>query len=236
MNLVSPGKNSRGNTMEKQWIEFFNLWAETEEYHGRIQEAKKVIEKALKNYKNPYISYSGGKDSTVMLHMVLQQKHDISVWHWDYGDQLMPRDIEEEVLNNAGMIGAEEIIVCKRQGDDARTNSGPGYKQFFGTLKKLKEKYGWDLGFVGVRQEESRRRTRIYKSFFKEDNCYPLLKLTWKDIWAYIVSNELPYASVYDKYLKLNGYDQARLVTFFDKEFDFGMYVDCVLMPEFRND
>lgn len=235
MSSAGHGKSLRGNTMEQRWIETFQMWSKTEEYQGRIKEAQNVIKTALSRYNNPYLSYSGGKDSTVMLHLVLQQKADIPVWHWDYGEQLMPREIEKEVVINANEIGAKKIIVCKRKGENARDDYVSGYRQFFRTLKKLKEKYRWDLGFVGVRQEESYRRKRLYKSFFRDNICYPLLKLSWKDIWACIVSNKLPYASVYDTYSELVGWDKSRLVTFFDNEFESVVHLDSVLMPEFRN-
>ena len=67
--------------------------------------------------------------------------------------------------------------------------------------------------------------------------CFPLLNLTWKDVWAYIISNNLPYPSIYDRYAEVLGYDKVRLVTFFDNEFEKlgAPYLDGVLMPEFRN-
>jgi len=223
--------------MEKHWIETFKLWAETDEYHGKVKEAQKIIKKALTRYNNPYLSYSGGKDSLVMTHLILQEDPDIPVWHWDYGDALMPREIEKEVIDNAYKIGVKNLIIRKRRGRDARTNHGSGYKQFFGVLNHLKKENNWDLGFIGVRREESKKRERNYKSHFIENNCYPLLNLSWIDIWAYIVSNNLNYPSTYDKYSKVYGWDKSRFVTFFDGEFDFlgSSNVDGVLMPEFRN-
>jgi len=237
MSSAGPGKNLKVNIMKKKWIKTFRLWSETEEYFNRIKQAQKITKAALSKYNNPYLAFSGGKDSTVMLDMVLKEYPWIPVWHWDYGDQLMPREIEEEVINNAKLIGVNNLFVEKRVGSDARVNSGSGYKQFFGSIDNLRKKHGWDLGFIGVRQEESYKRKSNYKNFIVKNNCYPLLKLTWMDVWAYIVSNDLPYPLVYDKYSRLLGYDVSRFVTFFDKEFEHlgSCIVDGVLMPEFRN-
>ena len=238
MSLAGPGKNLKGGIMKKEWIKTFKLWAETKEYKSSISLAQKVIKGAINKYNNPYLSFSGGKDSTVMLHLVLQEYGEIPVWHWDYGNQLMPRSIEKEVVMNARKIGVKKLIVEKRQGFDARVNPGQGYKQFFGSINRLKKEHGWSLGFVGVRQEESIKRKSNYKSFIIDDNCYPLLKMCWRDVWAYIVSNDLPYPSVYDKYSELLGYDKSRFVTFFDKEFEHigACNIDGVLMPGFRNE
>ncbi len=61
--------------------------------------------------------------------------------------------------------------------------------------------------------------------------------LRWRDVWAYIFSKNLPYASVYDTYAPVVGLENCRLVTFFDPEFDkFGSgNVDSALMWRFRH-
>ena len=66
--------------------------------------------------------------------------------------------------------------------------------------------------------------------------CYPLANLTARDIWAYIVSNNLPYCSHYDRYGALLGIEQVRMSTFFDPEFDMlgASNIDGLLMPEFK--
>ncbi len=224
-------------TMERVWTETFILWSETSEYREKVREAKGIINKALRQYTNPYVSYSGGKDSLCLLHLVLQEQNDVDIWHWDYGDTLMPRSIEKEILKNAREIGAKNIIIKKR-GDNkhAREDYKFGYRHFFISLIQLKKEKGWDLGFIGIRKEESLRRERQYSHFFDKQSCYPILNFTWKDVWAYIVSNGISYPSIYDKYSKIYGWDKVRLVTFFDPEFDkFGSSnVDGVLMPEFR--
>lgn len=234
MNSVNPGKNLKVNIMQKKQIKTFQMWSKRNEYKSHIRTAERVITGALDD-SNSYVAYSGGKDSLVLLHLVLQQNQDVDVWHWDYGDHLMPRYLEEEVIKNAEMMGTSNIIICKRKGGDARTNHATGYKQFFGTLNKLKKKHGWNLGFVGIRREESCNRKNKYTKFFMDDCCYPLLNLTWLDIWAYIVSNKLPYPSTYDSYSEVVGWDKSRFVTFFDEEFQHKNAIDGILMPEHRN-
>ncbi len=224
--------------MKRIWAETFIFWSETSEYRKRVREAKDIIDQALKRYANPYVAYSGGKDSLCLLHLVLQEQNDIDVWHWDYGDALIPRSIEREIIKNARQIGAENIVIRKRGNNKhARENYKFGYHHFFVSLNKLKKERGWNLGFIGIRKEESLRRKREYSHFFDKHNCYPILNFSWKDVWAYIVSNNLPYPSIYDRYAEVLGYDKVRLVTFFDSEFEYlgAPYIDGVLLPEFRN-
>ena len=233
-------QNKIKNKMKHIWYETFKLWSETEEYKGKIEESKKVITKAFTYYKNPYIAYSGGKDSIVMLHLVLQQKPNIDIWHFDHGKALMPREIEREIIHNARLLGAKNLIIkTSKQLDkeSARWDYKIWYNSFFGILNSVTKERGWDGVFLGLRQEESIKRKIRAKEFFNGSECYPLANWTWKDVWAYIVSNNLPYPSIYDRYAEVLGYDKVRLVTFFDMEFERlgSVYVDGVLMPEFRN-
>lgn len=66
---------------------------------------------------------------------------------------------------------------------------------------------------------------------------YPLDKWGWRDIWAYIVSRELPYPKLYDVYGPLLGWDKARFVNFFSKRFENlgSPYLDGFFFPQFRN-
>jgi 3'-phosphoadenosine 5'-phosphosulfate sulfotransferase (PAPS reductase)/FAD synthetase len=212
----------------------FIYYSHRKEFKDNIRTSKKVIKKAFDEH-NPYVSFSGGKDSTVMTHLVLSLFPDAFIWHWDYGDYLIPRPIYKEVINNLHNLDAKNIIINKRTGEDARTNHGSGYHQFFQQIKENKEEYGFDMGLVGVRREESVTRKNKYTEHFQDGDCYPLLDWSYKDIWAYIIINDLPYPSVYDFYAPIMGWDQARFVTFFDGEFStLQCLLDGVVLPEYR--
>ncbi|OYT64161.1 hypothetical protein B6U67_00735 [Methanosarcinales archaeon ex4484_138] len=228
--------------MDEIWRETFLFWSETEEYQKKVKEVKKNVQMALNRFRKPYVSFSGGKDSTVMLHLVLEQKPDVMVFHWDYGRYFIPREIEREFLNNAQKIGARNIVVkssslYEKKGRGAQNVLG---RVMIGLVVPQLKKEGYDGCFVGLRAEEASRRNARTKNLFESGiitSTFPIRHLTWKDVWAYIVSNNLPYPSVYDKYAKVLGWDKVRLVTFFDPEFDkFGSpNIDGILMSEFRN-
>jgi len=97
--------------MDRRWKNTFQMWSATKEYKNKVKEAKEIIKQCFKQFKNPYVAYSGGKDSIAMLHLVLQTKPNIDVWLWDHGPFLMPRGMQHEIEVNGRKIGAKNLIV-----------------------------------------------------------------------------------------------------------------------------
>jgi 3'-phosphoadenosine 5'-phosphosulfate sulfotransferase (PAPS reductase)/FAD synthetase len=215
--------------MNKRTQKAFLMHSKHEDYKQRIKKAKQIIHECYKTFSSPYVSYSGGKDSTVLTHMVLQEEPLANIWHWDYGEELMPRDYEKEAIANLKQMGAKNITINKRKGNKYDTHSG--YKQFFQQIINNKEKYGWDVGIVGVRQSESNRRKQLYKHDYFNDCCYPIRQLTVEDVWAYILEHKLPYHSTYELQGEYFGWENVRFVTFDDPEFkEISGYQERILL------
>jgi len=222
--------------------EVLRKWAQTNEHKIRVEEAQRIIKEALRQYQKPYVAFSGGKDSTCVLHLVLEQKPDVMVLHWDYGPYYIPRWLEKEFIENAQKIGTKSIRVETSTeylwlGRKAVNVLG---REYMGRLIPALKKEGYDLAFVGLRKEESlKRKRRISRgeSVGEIPECWPVQNWTWQDVWAYIFSHDLPYASVYDIYAPVVGWDKVRLTTFFDPEFDKigASNVDGVLMWRFKH-
>jgi len=226
--------------MDREWAEYFLEWSETHEFNKKLDEAKKIVKEALSKFKKPYIAFSGGKDSTALLHLVLSFDKNITVVHWDYGPYFVPRHIEKEIINIAKKCGAKNVIILtshlyRKLGRKAKNVLG---RHFLGIEVPKLAKSGYDCAFLGLRAEESVKRKIRTKKYFEKDektgitNVFPLRKWSWRDVWAYIVKNNINYLSLYDKYGPILGYDKARFVTLFDPEFShFGTEnVDKFLM------
>jgi len=214
------------------------MWAKRPEFQALVEETKQILKGILEAHRC-YIAFSGGKDSTVLLHLGLQIQPDVPVFYWDHGPWLMPRNLHQEILRNAEKLGVINLTVKSYGfGDNPRSREEytPWYRAFFGTLKELMAKEGWEIAILGMRKEEGKRRAAKIRKPPKGE-AYPLAEWTYRDVWGYILSRELPYLTIYDRYGPLVGWDQARLVTFFDKEFEcYGSPVlDGVMMPEFKN-
>lgn len=218
------------------------MHSETDEYKHAINYVDDVITDALDRYKKPIISFSGGKDSLVMTHLILSQARDITVFHWDYGRYYVPRHIEDGTMRLMRWLSPNSMVATSKQYERAKRNpSNIFYHVFFGKTTTELINRGYDLQFIGLREEESlKRKRKLNGTPFRKgkiEECHPLHLMTWKDIWAYIVSNDLPYLKIYDKYAALVGWDKVRFATFFDPEFDKlgASNVDGVLMSEFKH-
>lgn len=220
--------------------ETFLLHAETAEHRARVAASEKIIKDCLSSSVRPYVAYSGGKDSTAVLHMVLRQKPGVMVWHWDYGPEFVPREYERESVDIARWMGASNIRLDSTPDQVRGGDNGSWWRSFAGHIKGLREE-GFDLVFLGVRGEESGKRRRRLSAgrpgigIVRE--CCPLADWSWMDVWAYIVSHGLRYHRVYDLYAPLLGWDKARFASFYDNTLDkIGMpNVDGVLLPGFKH-
>jgi len=228
--------------MQLEWLEYFKHWSQTYEFQQKLKTAKRVITQALSDFKKPYIAFSGGKDSTTMMHLVLQQNSNVTVLHWDYGPYFIPRELHREILRIAKKCGAKDFLVLtsslyKKEGRHAKNVVG---RHFIGIEIPRLIKQGYDSAFIGLRAEESVKRRFRTNNYYEHDrgitNIFPLRDFTWRDVWAYIVSNNVPYLSYYDKYAQLLGYERTRFTTLFDPEFDkFGSEnVDRFLMWKYK--
>ena len=228
--------------MNKRWRETFLLHSESNEFKEKVSEAKTIIATALEKYQKPYVAFSGGKDSTCVLHLVLQQDASCMVLHWDYGRYYIPRKVHQEIIRNAKILGAVNLRIetsVKYEILGRRAFNVLG-QDMLGKLVPQLIKEGYDVCFVGLRVQESPKRKRRIQSgraLTKLPEIFPVRSWSWMDVWAYIVSHNLPYLSHYDLYAPIIGWDKVRFTTFFDPEFDkLGCSnVDGVLMWKYKH-
>lgn len=211
--------------MDERWRRTFNAWAEQPAYRRLVAETLQGIRRAIEAAGRPFVSFSGGKDSTVLTALVLRVDPNVEILHWDYGPYFVPRPIHERILANARALGVRRLRVetspaYERLGRRARNVLG---RAMIGGLLPRMAREGYDLTFVGLRAEEAdRRRRRIEagRSLSVIREAWPLGPWRWLDVWAYIVEHDLPYLrEVYDPAAQLVGWDRARWTTLHDPEF-----------------
>jgi sulfate adenylyltransferase subunit 2 len=210
--------------MKDSWRDTFLLFSETEEHQARMAEAREAMHDMVVSYRKPYVAFSGGKDSTVLLWMAMQETSPMMVLHIDFGRWLMPRAIFREILRNAHAQGATLRIETSAQWERAGRNlpkRGIFGPVLFGRIEPQLVEEGYDLCLLGLRAEESLKRRRRTGECWSDrpaqiETAYPMRDLTWMDVWACIVSKGLPYLRYYDQQEHIGiGYDVSRISSFY---------------------
>lgn len=183
--------------MDAREREAFAAYAQLPAFRRKVDKALTVIREALE-LGPAYVAVSWGKDSVVMLHLCQQVQPDILAISFTHPEREMISNYAEVISQYREQFGLslEDISIG---GDHVPKKVGQA---------KLWEK--WPVGFVGLRKEECDRRSMAllkygllhqYQSGEKSGSwrCCPVGWFTWRDIWAYICANNLPYLSIYDQ-------------------------------------
>ena len=167
-------------------------WATLPFFRQKIEKAIIVIKEALE-IAPAYVSWSIGKDSTVLLHLVQSIQPNIPVFYFSHPERDLI-DNYSETQEKYCELRKTNLIVIEVEGDHVP--------------KKVSKAQLWKnypVNFLGLRKEESRNRLItlrqngiIYQYKEKGWRICPLADWRENDIWAYIVSRDLPYLKSYD--------------------------------------
>lgn len=136
------------------------LHARTSEFQKQIAETHKFIDFVLSHVKNPYVAVSFGKDSVVMLHLVLQHRPYIPVYsfsnkQYDFPDTHRLR-WELQKKWDFNLILVERNVSRAVETED---EGGAYNRLFFAVLKDQVKKHGWDCAFC----RKTKRRSAAQK-------------------------------------------------------------------------
>ncbi|MCH7952202.1 phosphoadenosine phosphosulfate reductase family protein [Patescibacteria group bacterium] len=178
--------------------------------HWKIRSSQKVIKSALERFQPKIaVAWTGGKDSTVLLHMIREvnkEKVSIPVMFIDTGLHF------EETLSFVKRLEKEWKLKVVRVTDKhttreyRKTKSRLKKKELarmikIRAIKKAVKRNKWKALIVGIRWDEHQARaSEVYFSARKNHmRIHPLLHFTEADIWDYIRERKLPYNALYDR-------------------------------------
>jgi phosphoadenosine phosphosulfate reductase len=198
----------------------YRLWAGLPAFRRRVAQAESVIDAALADGTRLYVAWSGGKDSTVLLHLVRKRHPDVPVLFIDSGAEFPDTlafitEVERawrlnltimepamsllELYAWAGWWGSSDAPRGLRAGEITRI-------LIRDPAARMRVEAGCEGAFLGLRAEESyarrlnaRTRSPLYRTKEGIAHCTPLVWWTARDVWAYIVAYDVPWNPVYDK-------------------------------------
>lgn len=190
------------------------IYASLPIFKRRIEKARANIARALEYTKKPAVSISGGKDSTCMLDLVLEQRPDAEICFFDSKAEL-PETYEqieklEEHYNKMIEIVEPEYDMFKliEIADEQGIYNNMFKEQLIEEPSRfIAKEDGVDMFFVGLRKEESRgRRMGLsqmsepfrYDKRLKYSLAYPIMHLEAPDVFAYIAKRKLPMHPYYE--------------------------------------
>ena len=168
------------------------LFAKTKEFKFVVDKTDRFINWALNQVTKPYVACSFGKDSAVMLHLILKHQPNIDVRFIRWHNETEFIDNYDDIIKEWKDINLTQIEFKRESLSDKRIDRY--------------DVVGYDSFFVGLRQEESvARRITLKKhgKFYK--NKSELIRISplseWKEshVAAYILSEKLPVLNTYIK-------------------------------------
>jgi phosphoadenosine phosphosulfate reductase len=196
----------------------FRLRVFTPEFRRKCAIARKRVRTALERIARDqlrrgdsralgYVAFSGGKDSTVVLDLVLAANPSIDIcWYddgWDYPETLEFLEATEARLG-------KHILRVTYPPEHLWAGADPDREHPSDMLAhEINDRYA--SVFLGLRAQESGMRRwlfagRGYLYWHKGDkqwHCCPIYDWSVADVWAYIAEHELPYNAVYDRLAEL---------------------------------
>lgn len=180
-------------------------------FRRKVEQATEIIGDALARMQSPYVAYSGGKDSTVVLHLVRAQKPDVPA-HFGHEEWLLPEtealiaETDNVVKSALPDSHAEWFAVWQDASavpDDVQYIDPAQYNEF----DYARRKFNWDGAFIGLRAAENAQRRHMLRKqgllFACQRHgvweCNPIAWWSTEDVWTYIHAHGVPYNRAYDK-------------------------------------
>lgn len=189
--------------------------ARTPGFCRRVERALGVVEDWLTRARRPYVAFSGGKDSSAVLHLVRSLAPDVPAVH-SRADWELPET--RQLL--AATPGLVEIAGVNRHAEwytawEDSEAIPPGVVRVEVEGNSVSNSWaranGYDGAAIGLREQENNYRRVHLRSrgevAWVESraawHCYPVARWATRDVWAYLLSQGVPYNRAYDRLSEL---------------------------------
>lgn len=168
--------------------------------HAHVRKSFEVIQQALTDFglDRICVSFNGGKDSTVVLHLVHSaiqnlcrpDKHRLMTFYFQ-----SPDSFEEEKEFVANSVINYNLNIVQYSGETMKQSLAQ-FKNDHPNISAI---------FIGTRRVDLRPGNEV-SAFSPTDNGWPeyvrvnpILQWSYRQVWDFIKDLELPYCSLYDQ-------------------------------------
>lgn len=245
----TPGGYDRGSDgMPDRTRRAFQSHADSQ-LGEKPSDARSELRRVFRTNEDAVVACSGGKDSLTTLALASEADAEHRALHWDWGGRLVPRDLEQEIVECIrAFVPDEQLFVAarhpaassfQRYTDADRfqelLSEHDGITETDGSLTRLagalQRSDSVGVQIVGLRAGESGSRERsvsggLYGESLGQRAAFPIRDWSARDVWAFFVDRDVDYPSYYDRVAHSVGdgspknYERARLATVHDPEFE----------------
>lgn len=188
----------------------FRAHAQLPSYRRRLDALREMV--ATIDPASSYVSFSAGKDSAVIAHACHQAHPEITILMTDPGCPTHWTDAERKMWLNYATDHQWRLTIYpwEKWSLDLETDIEAEYQRrihaaMFSAVHAHAAAAGLTTRIIGLRAAESRKRRmsigRRGAAYDYVDGGSAILPIaTWQtnDVWAYIVTNGLPWLTIYD--------------------------------------
>lgn len=183
-----------------------------ESLKGKIAKAHAVIREASQLFdpQKVVVAWTGGKDSTVLLHLIRTYFNGSVPFPVMFNDSTMEFDEIYEFIARMTDEWGINLVIVKHDDKELeafyKTKDGERRKEFVRIMKihaldSFQKKHGLEAYVAGIRWDEHPARSK--ESYFSprvgHTRIHPILHFSEQDIWEYIRAFNVPYVRLYDE-------------------------------------
>lgn len=205
------------NALRKKLLDFINYlnikrMQNNPALKSKVEKSLRTITKAAKQYKNDEIAiaWTGGKDSTTLLHLVRMAFNRKIPFKVIFNDSTMEFEEIYEFIDKVSKLWNIKLITIKHSEKELRefhaTKDHERKKELSRLMKitainRALKKYKLKAFMAAIRwdEHESRSKEKYFSPRSDHMRIHPLLHFTENDIWEYIRHFGVPYVELYDK-------------------------------------
>lgn len=183
--------------------------ARTGGFWRRLESARETVTRWLCEAGRPYVAFSGGKDSTVLLHLVRSIAPETPAM-WSDDEYNLPETMDllnatPDLHRIAARVEHAAWFTSWADGPES-VPDGTEWQEGGDGARAWEARHGYDGAAVGIRADENSYRQMNLKThgiLFRDRRrvwqCRPLAWWSVMDIWAYIAAFDVPYNRAYDR-------------------------------------